>query len=130
MNPWNGEWVLDKYEKFYTPEVVMVYSDKGLNGMSQIYHKFYQNNLIRSKFAFKLRPILINNWEATFFDFNEEKLLELADKASKAGIELFVLDDGWFGHRDNDDSSLGDWFEDKRKLPNGLKSLSEKIHEI
>ena len=129
MNPWNGEWFLDKYEKFYTPEVVMVYSDKGLNGMSQIYHKFYQNNLIRSKFAFKPRPILINNWEATFFDFNEEKLLELADKASKAGIELFVLDDGWFGHRDNDDSSLGDWFEDKRKLPNGLKSLSEKIHE-
>ena len=129
MNPLNGEWLLECGQKFYTPEVVMVYSGEGLNGMSQTFHNFYQNNLIRSKFAFKLRPILINNWEATFFDFNEEKLLKLADKAKEAGIELFVLDDGWFGHRDNDDSSLGDWFEDKRKLPKGLKDLSEKIHE-
>lgn len=129
MNPWNGEWYLQPGEKFFTPETVMVYSSKGLNGMSNIYHNFYQHHLIRSSFVNKPRPILINNWEATFFDFNEEKLLALADKASEAGIELFVLDDGWFGHRDNDDSSLGDWFTDKRKLPLGLSHLSDEIHK-
>lgn len=128
MNPWNGEWYLEPNEKFFTPETVMVFSSQGLNGMSQIYHNFYQHNLIRSKFAFQPRPILINNWEATFFDFNEDKLLALADKAAQTGIELFVLDDGWFGHRDNDDSSLGDWVTDKRKLPLGLSHLSDEIH--
>ena len=112
MNPWNGEWKLEAGE------------------MSRTFHKFYQNHLVRSPYAKKERPILINNWEATFFDFDEEKLLSLARKAASAGIELFVLDDGWFGHRDADDSSLGDWFVDKRKLPNGLKSLAEKIHDM
>lgn len=130
MNPWNGEWKLEAGEMFQTPEVVMVYSKQGLGEMSRTFHKFYQNHLVRSPYAKKERPILINNWEATFFDFDEEKLLSLARKAASAGIELFVLDDGWFGHRDADDSSLGDWFVDKRKLPNGLKSLAEKIHDM
>lgn len=129
LNPWNGEWYLEPGEKFFTPETVMVYSPNGLNHMSHIYHSFYQNHLIRSKFAFQPRPILINNWEATFFDFCEEKLLSLADKAAEAGIELFVLDDGWFGHRDGDNSSLGDWFTDSRKLPRGLSCLSDEIHK-
>ena len=130
MNPLNGDWYLKPGETFYTPEVVMVYSDRGLMEMSHIYHEFYQNHLVRSSFAKKPRPVLINNWEATYFDFNEEKLLSLAKKAADAGIELFVLDDGWFGHRDSDTSSLGDWVTDLRKLPHGLGHLSEKIHAM
>ena len=130
MNSWNGDWKLEAGESFQTPEVVMAYSNKGLGGMSRTFHRFYQKHLVRSSFAKQERPILINNWEATFFDFNEEKILSLAKKAASVGIELFVLDDGWFGHRDSDDSSLGDWFVDKKKLPNGLKSLAEKIHDM
>ena len=130
MNPWNGEWKLEPGQEFQTPEVVMVYAKKGLGEMSRTFHHFYQNHLIRSLYAKKERPILINNWEATFFDFNEEKILSLAEKAADAGIELFVLDDGWFGHRDSDNSSLGDWFVDKRKLPHGLKSLAKNIHKL
>ena len=129
MNPWNGEWLLEPGESFQTPEVVMVYSAEGLNGMSQTFHRFYQNHLVPQAFAGKRRPILINSWEGSFFDLKEEKLLELADRAAEAGIELFVLDDGWFGHRDGDDSSLGDWVEDRRKLPGGLERLSQEIHK-
>lgn len=129
MNPWNGQWLLEPGQEFHTPEVVMVYASKGLNEMSQIFHDFYQDHLIRSQYTKKIRPILINNWEATYFDFTEEKILEIADKASQVGIELFVLDDGWFGERDDTTSSLGDWVEDRRKLPDGLKGLEEKIHE-
>ena len=130
MNPLNGEWYLKPNETFQTPEVVMVYTYKGLNDMSHIFHNFYRNHLMRGKYVNRTRPILINNWEATFFDFNEEKLLNLAKKASDVGIEMFVLDDGWFGHRDSDDSSLGDWFVDKRKLPHGLSWLSDEIHKL
>lgn len=97
--------------------------------MSRTFYHFYQECLIRSKFAREPRPILVNNWEATFFDFDEAKLLKLADKAQEAGIELFVLDDGWFGHRDADNSSLGDWFVDRRKLPHGLSELAKEIHK-
>ena len=129
MNPWNGQWLLEPGQEFHTPEVVMVYTSEGLNEMSKIFHNFYQDHLIRSQYTKKIRPILINNWEATYFDFTEEKILEIADKAAQVGIELFVLDDGWFGKRDDTTSSLGDWVEDRRKLPDGLKGLEEKIHE-
>ena len=129
MNPWNGQWLLEPGQEFHTPEVVMVYTSEGLNEMSKIFHNFYQDHLIRSQYTKKIRPILINNWEATYFDFTEEKILEIADKAAQVGIELFVLDDGWFGKRDDTTSSLGDWIEDRRKLPDGLKGLEEKIHE-
>jgi len=129
INPEHFEWKLAPEETFQTPEVVMVYSDEGLNGMSQSFHNLYQNNLIRGKHQHRERPVLINNWEGTYFDFTEEKILEMADISSDLGIELFVLDDGWFGKRNNDDSSLGDWYVDKEKLPNGLKYLSEKIQE-
>lgn len=129
MNPWNGEWLLAPGESFQTPEVVMAYSSCGLNELSHTFHQFYLNHLMKSPFTRRLRPILLNNWEATYFQFNEETLLALADRAVQAGIELFVLDDGWFGRRDDDTSSLGDWFEDKRKLPHGLKWLSEEIHK-
>lgn len=128
INPEHFQWTLNPGDTFQTPEVVMVYSDEGLNGMSQAFHKLYQNHLIRGEHQYKERPVLINNWEGTYFDFNEEKILEIADSASKLGVELFVLDDGWFGKRDDDYTSLGDWFVYEEKLPNGLKALSDAVH--
>lgn len=130
LNPWNGQWLLEPGESFQTPEVVMVYSSKGLGDMSRTFHSFYQNHLARGKYVHRVRPILINSWEAAYFDFDEEKLLKLAKKATSAGIELFVLDDGWFGHRDNDESSLGDWYVDMKKLPGGLKWLEQRVHDL
>ena len=130
INPFDFSWVLEVNETFDTPEVVMVYTSKGLGDMSRKYHKLYLENLCRGEFKNKVRPILINNWEATYFNFNEEKILNIAKEAKELGIELFVLDDGWFGHRDDDNTSLGDWVVDERKLPNGLKSLSEKITDM
>ena len=130
INPFDFSWLLKSDEKFQTPEVVMVYSDKGLGDMSRKYHNIYKENLCRGKFKNRIRPILINNWEATYFDFNEDKILEIALEGKKLGMELFVLDDGWFGKRDDDNSSLGDWRVDKRKIPNGLKNLAEKITQM
>ncbi|WP_343755884.1 alpha-galactosidase, partial [Alkalibacterium iburiense] len=130
INPYHFEWELKEDDSFETPEVVMVYSDKGLNNMSQTFHNLYQNNLIRGKHKYENRPILINNWEATYFDFNEEKLLEIAQESKELGIELFVLDDGWFGNRNDDKSSLGDWIVDKKKLPNGLKQFRNAINDM
>ncbi len=130
MNPWNGEWLLEPGESFWTPEVLLVYSDKGLNGMSHTFHRFIRNHLIRSPYGKQERPILINSWEAAYFDFTEEKLLALAGKAKEAGIELFVLDDGWFGKRNDESCSLGDWYENREKLPLGLHSLEQKIHSM
>ncbi len=130
INPFDFSWLLEAKESFQTPEAVMVYSDSGINKMSQTYHKLYRTRLVRGKYRDKIRPILINNWEATYFDFNEEKLLELAQTSSELGIELFVLDDGWFGKRNDDTSSLGDWSVDEDKLPNGLESLGEKINNL
>ncbi|MBZ4683844.1 MAG: Alpha-galactosidase [Fusobacteriales bacterium] len=130
INPFDFKWKLEKNKEFQSPEAVLVYSDSGFNKMSQIYHKFYRERLARGKYRDKIRPILINNWEATYFNFTEEKILDMAKEAKKLGIELFVLDDGWFGKRDNDRSSLGDWFEYEKKLPNGIKGLSEKIVEL
>ena len=127
INPYDFNWILDVNTEFQTPEVVMVRSNEGLGGMSRIYHDIYRNNLIRGKHKLQERPILINNWEATYFDFDSKTILELAEEAAKLGIELFVLDDGWFGNRDDDNSSLGDWFPHKKKLPNGLKTLADKI---
>jgi len=130
INPFDFSWLLKPSESFQTPEVVMVYSHDGFNGMSEIYHKLYGKRLARGKYRDLERPILVNNWEATYFDFNEEKLLKIAKEAKSLGIELFVLDDGWFGRRDSDNSSLGDWFVNKRKLPEGLDGLARKINEM
>ncbi|WP_345240062.1 alpha-galactosidase [Pontibacillus salipaludis] len=127
IQPFDFSWKLEQYESFQSPEAVLVYSDQGLNGMSQTYHQLYRNRLVRGEWRDKTRPILINNWEATYFDFDEEKILELASEAKNLGVELFVLDDGWFGKRDDDTTSLGDWFVDQSKLPNGIKGLSEKV---
>jgi len=130
INPFDFGWLLKPQETFQCPETIMVYSDAGLGNMSRIYHKFYRQRLCRGTFRDKERPILINNWEGTYFDFTETKLKDIASEASKVGIELFVLDDGWFGHRDNDRSSLGDWQVDLKKLPNGLDNLAKSINQM
>lgn len=130
INPFEFAWRLKPTEAFQTPEAVIVFSDEGLNGMSQTFHELYRTRLARGEWRDRERPILINNWEATYFDFNEEKILDIAKKAAELGVELFVLDDGWFGERHDDTSSLGDWFENKDKLPNGIKGLAEKIHAL
>lgn len=129
IHPFRFEWKLNGKETLQSPEVVMTYSAEGLNGMSQAFHNVYRTHLIKKQWREVERPILINNWEATYFDFDEEKLVNIATEAQKLGIELFVLDDGWFGKRDNDTSSLGDWWEDKAKLPNGLERVSQRVHE-
>ncbi|ALC89422.1 alpha-galactosidase [Bacillus sp. FJAT-18017] len=129
IHPFGFEWSLGPGETFQAPEVVMVYSAEGLNGMSQAFHELYRSHLIPSKWRTETRPILINNWEATYFDFDEEKLVNIATSARELGIELFVLDDGWFGKRNDDTTSLGDWHVDVNKLPNGIESLAKKINE-
>ena len=130
IHPNEFRWELQQGESFQTPEMVMVYSENGMNGMSQVYHELYRTRLARGTWRDKERPILINNWEATYFDFNEEKILDIARKASEIGVELFVLDDGWFGKRNGDDSSLGDWYPNLEKLPNGITGLAKKIEEM
>lgn len=130
MNPETFSWLLSAGETFQSPEAVLVYSDSGINGMSQIYHKLYRTRLARGQWRDKVRPVLANNWEATFFDFNEEKLLQIATKAKEIGYELFVLDDGWFGKRNIDNCSLGDWVVNREKLPHGLDGLAKKVNEM
>lgn len=127
INPFEFNWLLESGEEFQSPEAVMVYSDKGLNGMSNIYHNLYRTRLAKGVWRDKVRPVLINNWEATYFSFTEDKIEAIADEAVKLGVELFVLDDGWFGRRDSDQSSLGDWFVHEDKLPNGVKGIADKI---
>ncbi len=127
INPFDFIWLLKPGESFQTPEALMVYSSEGLGGMSRTYHKLLRTRVCRGVYRDKTRPILINNWEATRFNFNEKKLKDIADTGEELGIELFVLDDGWFGHRDNDKSSLGDWYVNKKKLPNGLRELSNYV---
>lgn len=130
IHPYCFEWPLDKDVYFQTPEVVMVYSTDGLNGMSQVYHKLYASRLARGQWRDKERPILINNWEATYFDFTEFDILRIASKAKEVGVELFVLDDGWFGSRTYDDKGLGDWYPNKDKLPNGIAGLSRQVEDM
>lgn len=130
IHPNEFRWELKKGESFQTPEMVMVYSEEGSNKMSQTFHKLYRTRLARGKWRDEGRPILINNWEATYFDFNEEKILKIAEKAKELGIELFVLDDGWFGKRNIDNCSLGDWYPNLEKLPGGITGLAEKIEEM
>ena len=130
INPENFSWKLNPDDSFETPQAVLVYSDKGLNGMSHTFHDLYREHLIRSPYKKSMRPILINNWEATYFNFNTEKLLDIAREASKDGIEMLVMDDGWFGHRSSDDSSLGDWFVNEEKIKGGLKHLVDEVNKL
>lgn len=130
IHPQNFSWTLRPGETFATPEAVMVYSDRGLNGMSQAFHTLYRSRLARGVWRDAVRPVLVNNWEATYFDFNEEKLLALAAEARALGIELFVLDDGWFRNRSSDETGLGNWEVDTAKLPGGLKGFGEKLNAM
>ena len=130
INPHRFEWILQSQETFHTPEAILTYSDQGLNGMSQNFHDLVLNHIIPERFREIEKPVLINNWEATYFDFDEEKLLDIASKSKEIGIEMFVLDDGWFSTRDSDRKGLGDWRVNMDKLPNGIKGLSHKIHEL
>lgn len=129
INPWHFRWQLKKGESFIAPEVVMVYSNEGIGQMSRTFHDVYRQHLIRSSYKDLKRPILINNWEATYFDFDTNKLLAIADEAAKVGIEMLVMDDGWFGNRNDDNSSLGDWFVNEEKLKGGLKYLVDEVNK-
>ena len=130
INPNGFQFHLGVGESFESPEAVMTYSDEGFNGMSHCMHEFVRNHIVRGEWKDKERPILLNSWEAAYFKFDEGKLLSMAKNAKKAGIELFVMDDGWFGERNDDKSSLGDWFVNKKKLPNGLSGLADKINGL
>ena len=130
INPFDFTWLLKSKEEFTAPEAVLVYSNEGLTGMSHIYNCLYGKRLCKGKYRDEVRPILINNWEATYFDFNETKIKEIAREATNLGMELFVLDDGWFGKRDDDNSSLGDWFVNEEKLKGGLNQLATEINEM
>lgn len=130
INPENFSWKLNAGECFYTPQAVLTFSTQGLNGMSHAFHNLYREHLIRSPFKKIMRPILINNWEATYFNFDTEKLLNIAREASKDGIEMLVMDDGWFGHRNSDDSSLGDWYVNENKIQGGLKHLVSEVNKL
>lgn len=130
IHPENFCWKLEKGESFQAPEVVMVYSSKGLDMMTNSFHRLYKNHLIRGEYKDKKRPILINNWEATYFDFTTEKLLSIAKEASSLGIEMLVMDDGWFGKRNSDNCALGDWFVNEDKLQGGLKYLVDEVNKL
>ena len=130
INPYCFAWTLRKDECFQTPEAIMTYSAEGLNALSQQFHAFINRYIVRGDWQGRERPIVLNNWEAHFFRFTRGKLLKLARRAKKVGVELFVLDDGWFGKRDSDKAGLGDYHVNPRKLPRGLSHFSRSIHRM
>lgn len=130
INPFDFGWMLKPNDNFQTPETVMVFSANGFGDMSRTYHKLYRTRLCRGKYRDARRPVLINNWEATYFNFTEDKILGIAKQAKELGMELFVLDDGWFGRRNSDNCSLGDWYPNKEKLPSGISGIADKINAI
>ncbi|MCR4568448.1 MAG: alpha-galactosidase [Pseudobutyrivibrio sp.] len=131
INPQNFSWQLEPDEEFEAPEAVMTYSGDGFRQMSLNMHEFVREHITRGQWKYKERPVLLNSWEASYFYFNESSLVKLAKTAKKAGAELFVMDDGWFGNRDDDKKGLGDWdIVNTKKLPHGLKGLSEKINNL
>lgn len=130
INPDEFGWKLNSGDSFQTPEVIFSYTDNGFNALSQQLGAFYAQHLINPHFAHQERPILINNWEATFMDFTEDKLMPIVERAKELGIEMFVLDDGWFGHRDDDRSSLGDWFVDEKKFNHSIAGFAKRVHDL
>ena len=130
IHPENFCWKLESGESFLAPEVVMVYTDKGFDAMTGAFHKLYRKHLIRGEYKDKKRPILINNWEATYFEFDTQKLLSIAQEASKLGIEMLVMDDGWFGARSSDNCALGDWKVNEEKITGGLKYLVDEVNKL
>jgi alpha-galactosidase len=130
IDPETFGWALSPGAEFTTPEAVVVHTLDGLGGMSDVLHGLFRKRLARGSWRDRPRPILVNNWEGTYFDFDEDRLVAIATVARDLGIELFVLDDGWFGKRDDDTTSLGDWFVDRRKLPNGIDALARRIEDL
>ena len=130
IHPGNFCWRLEPRELFQAPEVVCVYSDEGLGKMTRTFHDLYRRHLIRSKYLHQTRPVLVNSWEAAYFDFDTEQLLSLARQSAELGIEMFVMDDGWFGQRNSDEGSLGDWIVNEEKLKGGLKYLVDEVHAL
>lgn len=130
IHPTGFQWLLEPNQSFVAPEVAMVYSNQGIGGMTRTYHDLYRNYLIRGEYRDKKRPILINNWEATYFDFNTEKLLSIAKEASALGIEMLVMDDGWFGKRNSDNEALGDWTVNEEKIVGGLNHLVTEVNKL
>ncbi len=130
INPFHFRYLLESGESFTTPEAVLVYSADGFGGMSRCYHRLYRTRLCRGKYRDADRFVLLNNWEATYFSFNEDRIVEIAKKAAEIGVDTMVLDDGWFGKRNDGGSSLGDWVENREKLPGGLEALSDRIHAL
>lgn len=130
INPDRFSWKLESGEQFQIPEVIIQYSHNGIGGMTRNFHDFFRNYLLPSKWVEADRPVLINNWEATYFDFDDNKLVQIAQEASKLGIEMLVMDDGWFGHRNADDSSLGDWYVNEEKIKGGLKNLVDRVNSL
>ena len=130
INSFDFNWRLEPGEEFNTPEAVAVYSDSGFGKMSREFNRLYRQRLARGKWRDMERPVLINNWEATYFNFDEKKLLEIAKTAKSAGIEMLVLDDGWFGKRNDDTTSLGDWYPDSNKLPNGISGVADGVNKL
>lgn len=129
INPFNFKWQLAPGESFQCPEVLQVFSHNGLNGMSQVWHRFIKQHISPPQFENVPRPTYLNSWEAAYFDINENMALELADQAKSLGLEMLVVDDGWFQGRADDTSSLGDWFSDKKKFPNGIESVAAKVQQ-
>ena len=130
IHPERFRWKLVPGDSFQAPEVIMVYSSEGLGGMTRSLHDFYRKHLIRGEYKNKKRPILINNWEATYFEFDTEKLIAIAKQASSLGIEMLVMDDGWFGNRSSDNMALGDWIVNEEKLPGGLSYLVSEVNKL
>lgn len=130
INDRDFAWRLEPGEAFQTPEAALVYSDAGIGGMSRGFHRLWERHLLPKRWVGAHRPVLLNSWEGCYFDFDEDKLVAMAAGAAKAGVELFVMDDGWFGHRDDDTTSLGDWTVDRKKLPGGLGRLGERVRAL
>ena len=130
INPQSFCFVVNPGEEFEAPEAVMTFSNEGYNGMSQRMHEFVRECIVRGEWKHKIRPVLLNSWEASYFAISESKLLKLAKAGKEAGIELFVMDDGWFGTRNDDKQSLGDWYVNPKKLPGGIKSLCDKVNAL
>ncbi|MCR5278480.1 MAG: alpha-galactosidase, partial [Lachnospiraceae bacterium] len=130
INPATFRYELKPSESLQSPEAVMVYSDAGLGRMTRTFHDLYRKHLIRSPYLHSKRPILINNWEATYFNFNTDKLIDIARQAAKSGIEMLVMDDGWFGNRFDDNRALGDWKVNEEKLQGGLARLVKEVNDL
>ena len=130
INPYCFEWILEGGEEFETPQAVLTFSSSGFNGISKNFHGFINNHIVRGEYKNRTRPVILNSWEAFFFKYNHKKLLKLARRGKKLGMELFVLDDGWFGNRDNDKSGLGDYNVNRKKFPYGLSKFSKKLNRM